>query len=182
MRGKLCLDFLNTRWYLTHKFNKEILADAILLDEFLEKRHLHIETPYSNEIAGRLLGLRTFLSNNLELYTKAYSISLEAIERINYYLAIVTYRRTLEKRENGIHLTMQSVLHDWNWFMAEIVASFIELIEYGDKNRIKICENPDCRWFFYDETKSRTKRWCDDKCASLMKVRKFRAKKKDSSK
>lgn len=182
MRGKLSLDFLNTRWYLTHKLNKEILEDAILLDEFLKMRQLHVETPFSIEIAESLLELRTFLSNILDDYTKDYLLSLEAIERINCHLAIVSYRKMLVKGESGIHLTMQTESFDWNWVKAEIVASFIELIEYGDKNRIKVCENPDCGWFFYDETKSRTKRWCDDKCASLMKVRKFRAKKKDSSK
>jgi predicted RNA-binding Zn ribbon-like protein len=84
----------------------------------------------------------------------------------------------VEQGEHGVRITIQPLSIDWNWIIAEITASFVELIEYGENNRIKICENPDCKWFFYDETKSRTKRWCDDKCASLMKVRKFRAQKK----
>lgn len=85
----------------------------------------------------------------------------------------------MEKREKGFSLAIRPDVVDWSWIMAEITASFVELIESGDYNRIKLCENPECKWFFYDETKSRTKRWCDDRCASLMKVRKFRSKQKN---
>ncbi len=178
MMKELSLDFLNTRWYLTHKINKEILTDPILFKEFLEIRQLQVEIPLSFGTIESLLELRTFLAKVLEDYTRENSISLEAIKRINHYLAISTCRRVVEQGEHGIRITIQPLSIDWNWIIAEITASFVELIEYGDSNRIKICENPDCKWFFYDETKSRTKRWCDDKCASLMKVRKFRAQKK----
>ena len=179
MENKLSMDFLNTRWYLTHKLNKEILADPVLLNKFLEIHQLQVETPYSIKVKENLLEVRTFLAKILEDYVKDNSISLEAIKKINDYLVKSTYQRTVEKSKHEIKLAIKPVLRDWNWIMSEIVFSFVELIEYGDKNRIKICENPDCKWVFYDETKSRTKRWCDDKCASLMKVRKFRAKKKD---
>jgi predicted RNA-binding Zn ribbon-like protein len=175
---ELCLDFINTQWYLTHKLNKEILASPTLLVEFLEAWQLRVKIPLSLETTEDLVKLRTFLGNVLEDYIRENSISVEAIKRINYYLTISTYRRSMEQGANGFRITIQPLSFDWNWVMAEITASFVELIEYGDHNRIKICENPECKWFFYDETKSRTKRWCDDKCASLMKVRKFRAKQK----
>jgi predicted RNA-binding Zn ribbon-like protein len=178
---ELCLDFLNTRWYLTHKLNKEILADPALLKEFLEVRQLHVEAPASFETIEGLLELREFLAKILEDYTRANSISSDAIKRINYYLAISTCRRVMEQREQGFQITIQPVSFDWNWVMAEITTSFVELIGCSGYNRIKLCENPDCKWFFYDETKSRTKRWCDDRCASLMKVRRFRAKQKNDS-
>ncbi|WP_141639042.1 CGNR zinc finger domain-containing protein, partial [Paenibacillus riograndensis] len=39
--------------------------------------------------------------------------------------------------------------------------------------------NPDCLWVYYDDTRNRSKRYCDDKmCGNLMKVRRFRARKK----
>jgi len=173
---ELCLDFLNTRWYLTHKFNKEILADPTLLKEFLETRQLYIETILSFEIIKRLLELRAFLANVLVNYMKDHLISLEVIKKINYYLSLSTYKRVVEQGELEFQITMQPLYFDWNWIMAEITNSFVDLIESGDNSRIKICDNPDCNWFFYDETKNRTKRWCDNKCASLIKVRKFRSK------
>jgi predicted RNA-binding Zn ribbon-like protein len=40
-------------------------------------------------------------------------------------------------------------------------------------------ENADCLWVYYDDTRNRSKRYCDDKaCGNLMKVRRFRARKK----
>lgn len=177
---ELCLDFFNTRWYRTHKIKKEILADPALLKEFLELRQLYVETPPTDEIINGLLELRAFLAKLLEDYTREGSISLEAINRINYYLATSACRRVMEKGERGLGITIQPISFDWNWIMAEITTSFVELIEHGDYNRIKLCENPECKWFFYDETKSRTKRWCDDRCASLMKVRRFRSKGKNN--
>lgn len=177
----LCLDFVNTRWYLTHKIKKEILADPALLKEFLEERQLHSDIPPTQETTAGLLELRAFLAELLEEYTRTGSITLEAITRINHYLAASVCRRVMEKRESGLGIAVRPISFDWNWIMAEVAASCAALIEHGDGSRIKLCENPDCRWFFYDETKSRTKRWCDDKCASLMKVRRFRAKGKEKA-
>jgi predicted RNA-binding Zn ribbon-like protein len=176
---KLCLDFLNTRWYLTHKLNKEILTDPKLLKEFLKEHQLHIETPPSIETTDDLLKLRTYLAKALEDYAKDSLISLENLTRINHYLSIPTCRRILEQTEHGFQITIQPLSFDWHWIIAEILMSFAEIIQSDNKGRVKFCENPDCKWFFYDETKSRTKRWCSDKCASLMKVRKFRAKQKE---
>jgi predicted RNA-binding Zn ribbon-like protein len=59
--------------------------------------------------------------------------------------------------------------------MAEIAASFAHTLAEGDTKRIRICENRDCRWVFYDTTRNYSKRYCDEKaCGNLMKVRKFR--------
>lgn len=181
MPGKLVLDFLNTRWYLTHKFDEEILTNSLRRKEFLEMRHLHVKAACTDEIVKSLLELRRFLAEVLEGYIVKGEVSAAAIEKIQCYLASMTYRKAVRSSEKGIQLFIEPLEYDWNWIIAEIVVSFIELVEQGEKNRIKMCENPDCKWFFYDETKSRTKRWCDDKCANLMKVRNFRAKQKQES-
>ena len=58
-----------------------------------------------------------------------------------------------------------------------IAASFAELVSNGDPTRIKRCANPDCRWVILDETRNRTRRWCEASvCGSLIKVRRFRAR------
>ncbi len=60
---------------------------------------------------------------------------------------------------------------------AEIALSFANLLAEGDPTRIKRCANPDCGWVIYDESRSRTRRWCDAKeCGNLIKVRRFRAR------
>ncbi|MNW66741.1 CGNR zinc finger [compost metagenome] len=63
--------------------------------------------------------------------------------------------------------------------MAEIASSFAAALVEKETSRFRICENPDCLWVYYDDTRNRSKRYCDDKlCGNLMKVRRFRARKK----
>ncbi|WP_081833786.1 CGNR zinc finger domain-containing protein [Geomicrobium sp. JCM 19055] len=41
--------------------------------------------------------------------------------------------------------------------------------------KIKFCQNEDCRWVFYDNTKNGRKQWCtNDTCGNLLRVRKHR--------
>jgi len=61
-----------------------------------------------------------------------------------------------------------------------VVESFASFLVEGDPERLKLCENPDCRWVFYDTSRSRTRRWCADSCGNLLKVRKCRQKKKET--
>ena len=58
----------------------------------------------------------------------------------------------------------------------EIAMSFARDLVDQDPSRIRICANPDCRWVFYDNSRSRTRRWCEDSCGNLVRVRSFREK------
>ena len=60
-----------------------------------------------------------------------------------------------------------------------IAASFADLLAHGDPARIVTCANPDCRWVMLDESRNRSRKWCDKaECGNLMKVRKHRQKKR----
>lgn len=81
--------------------------------------------------------------------------------------------------EEGRRLQLVPLRQDWPQFMAEVAASFAHTLAEGEGTRVRVCENPDCLWVFYDDTRNRTKRFCDDKmCGNLMKVRRFRARKR----
>ena len=46
-------------------------------------------------------------------------------------------------------------------------------------NRVRACDNPECRWLFLDISKNQTRRWCDMKlCGNRMKARRFKAQRK----
>jgi len=50
------------------------------------------------------------------------------------------------------------------------------LLISDDMGRLRVCENPECRWLFLDRSKNRTRRWCDMKiCGNRMKARRFKA-------
>lgn len=80
------------------------------------------------------------------------------------------------------HLQLKPVGQDLAQLMAEIAASFAQTLAEGEGARVRVCDNPDCLWVFYDDTRNRTKRFCDDKaCGNLMKVRRFRARQKQNA-
>lgn len=174
----LSLDFVNSSWYATHKTYEEILTNVDLLIEFFKKRNIQIDMMPDKDVMSNLLKLRLLLSKAFDDITNNKAIPKDIIIEINTYLTLVHYEREIYEGDGKYKLKLQPIHRDWNWIMSEIVASFIELLSDNDISRVKVCQNPDCRWFFYDETKSHTKRWCDETCGNLMKVRKFRAKQK----
>lgn len=176
---RLCLDFINTRWYLNHKLYKEIITDETLWREFLADRQIQLQEEVFPGAATELIVLRDFLGKVLKCYVREGRIDDSDLARLNHYMSGVPTIKILRRENNELQLVERPAALDYKWLMAEIAASSADLIAYGDKERLKFCENPDCNWVFYDETKNRTKRWCDDTCASLMKVRKFRAKQKN---
>lgn len=71
----------------------------------------------------------------------------------------------------------------WEWadgpeapdaLLAPIVRSAADLLTGDGRERVRLCEAPDCVWLFVDTSKNRTRRWCDMKqCGNRMKARRF---------
>ncbi|NQX58695.1 CGNR zinc finger domain-containing protein [Paenibacillus qinlingensis] len=67
----------------------------------------------------------------------------------------------------------------WSRIGAAVATSFGRVLTDCEPSRLRICENSDCLAVYYDETRNRSKRFCDDKlCGNLLKVRRFRARQK----
>ncbi|PQP81755.1 hypothetical protein C0Q44_18900 [Paenibacillus sp. PCH8] len=91
--------------------------------------------------------------------------------------------RRLISMDQKLKLQLVPAEANWTQVMAEVAADFAMTLVEGEGKRIRICDNSDCRWMFYDDTRSRTQKYCDDKmCGNLIKVRRFRAKRKVGSK
>jgi len=73
---------------------------------------------------------------------------------------------------------------EWNEGGAELplralALSASTLMLSGDLERVRACNNPECRWLFLDTSKNHTRRWCDMKlCGNRMKARRFKAQRK----
>lgn len=110
--------------------------------------------------------------------------SLTDIEKqwLNGFMEAGHVRRTLNTIDQELKLQLVAVEAHWHQVMAEVAADFALTLVEGEGRRIRICDNSDCRWMFYDDTRSRTQKYCDDKmCGNLMKVRRFRAKRKSQN-
>ncbi len=53
-----------------------------------------------------------------------------------------------------------------------IARSAAELLDNGEIDRLKECSSEDCTWLFVDQSKNRSRRWCDMKdCGNRAKAR-----------
>jgi len=73
------------------------------------------------------------------------------------------WRMEFIARENGLE-----------WLLAAIARSAAELIVEGHAAPVKRCANPECRLFFYDDSRTRQRRWCSMAvCGNRHKVAAF---------
>ncbi|MEW6081588.1 MAG: CGNR zinc finger domain-containing protein [Bacillota bacterium] len=176
----LCLDFVNTKWYNTHSLFREPLGDPTWLKGFLAKWSLEVpDSPGSADLAS-LLHLRTFLEGLLARVAQGQALTQEDLGALNAYLSLCRLGRVFSGKTGNERVVLVPFEKDWDWVLSEIAASCANLLAQRERSRIKICENPDCKWVFYDESRSRNRRWCDKTCGNLLKVRRFRARKRQS--
>jgi predicted RNA-binding Zn ribbon-like protein len=175
----LCIDFINSQWYKTHKSFSDPIYDEIWLNDFYKKWDLSITGILDKGRIDKLLDLRNFLNKVINDIYSEKAIHSDDLDRINKYLSSFFFYKVLKKDNEKYYLCNVPERSGFNWIIFEIISSFIKLITEYDINRIKICNNPDCNWIFYDESKSKTRKWCDNTCATLMKVRRFRENKKN---
>ncbi len=97
------------------------------------------------------------------------------LDALDTALAATALRRRFVHTDGTTRVNLEPAKRDWTWVGSEIIASFSELLASHGAERIRRCDNPDCRWVFYDESKNRSRRWCDDTCGNLLKVRRFRS-------
>ncbi|MFZ5818036.1 MAG: CGNR zinc finger domain-containing protein [Bacillota bacterium] len=175
----LWTDFLNTEWHDWRGtgHSEDRLEQPESLRRFLEAWHLAAPVPPDPETLQSLRGLRTLLREVAEGLAAGQGVPDGVLVAINRLMAEGPVCRRLEPTPEGHRLALIPARQGWPQVMAEIAASLAATLAEGEAARVRICENPDCRWVFYDETRNRAKRYCDDKlCGNLMKVRRFRAR------
>jgi predicted RNA-binding Zn ribbon-like protein len=173
----LCIQFMNSEF---RDFRGRWVRDDLLqpdwLEHFLVKWQLQVDAPLDAAPIAALVTLRTLLRSMLEALADG-QISDEDQASFNAILLKIPLRRFLVNDAEGYRLEIVPFKKDWDWVQAEIAASFAQMLTAHDPRRLKVCANPSCRGAFYDESKSRTKRYCtSDKCANLWKLRRFRAR------
>ena len=179
----LWTDFLNSiwrDWRGTGKPTRDRLGDPGWQASFLNRWHLETELPAVGEDLKRLIELRTFLGQLTEKISTGGPILEEDAAVLNGFLRQSPVIRRVVKKDEGWDWEFQSTRRNWDQVIEAIVTSFVNTMIDGDASRIRMCDNRDCLWVFYDSTKNRSKRYCDEKaCGNLMKVRKFRERHKN---
>jgi predicted RNA-binding Zn ribbon-like protein len=173
------LDFINSEFRdFRGRWVRDDLQQPGWLEQFLVKWGLKVDAPADAAEFTALLGLRMLLRSLTEAVVEG-RFSTHSQAALNAVLLKMPLYRHLAKDQDGYRLEMVPLKHDWDWVQAEIAASFAHLLARHDPRRLKICANTNCRWVFYDESKSRSRLYCTpDKCANLLKSRRFRLRHK----
>nr|WP_319946963.1 CGNR zinc finger domain-containing protein [Paenibacillus caseinilyticus] len=147
--------------------------------EWLDEHKLEAGGPPDKEELEALKGLRRLMQEMVRCLVSGAALTEGMLDEFNRVLAEEAVLRRLVRSGEAYRLEHETPSRSWVSVMAETAASFAGILADGDPTRIRICENRDCRWIYYDDTRNRSKRYCDDKlCGNLMKVRRFRARKK----
>ncbi|HEV2580589.1 MAG TPA: CGNR zinc finger domain-containing protein [Ktedonobacteraceae bacterium] len=175
------LDFINSEFRdFRGRWVRDDLQQPRWLEQFLIKWGLQVDRPLDASTLTTLIELRTLLRSMIEALVKG-QLTGHDLAALNTVLLKMPLNRQLLKDSEGYQLAIVPLKKDWDWVQAEVVASFAHLLAYHDPRRLKVCVNSNCRWVFYDESKSRTRLYCSpDKCANLLKVRRFRARHKNN--
>jgi predicted RNA-binding Zn ribbon-like protein len=135
------------------------------------------------KIRKKLKELRTLLRRMAEDFSKRKPLVKTDLESLNRILAESPEIKKISLSGQTYKLMYETKKPVLPALLAEIASSFADILCFGEPERVKTCQNPDCLWVFYDHSKNRSRKWCENAtgCGNLMKVRMFRAKAKQKS-
>lgn len=197
--GDLSLDFVNTVADRTsgpgsagdHQsaFRREYLenyGDLIqwstqvkLLDDDEARKLLAIaeESPRQAETAHRrALVLREALYRLFKSAIEARKPLSSDLEKLNKELAIANKHMSIIHDGDGFSWK-PNIGESLDCMLWHVALSAAEILTAGDRPRLRQCVGDPCGWVFLDQSRNRSRQWCDMRdCGNLAKVRRFRQK------
>jgi len=173
-----CLELVNSEvWYGLGPLEDLLLGQPGWLDGFVSRWELSPTAGPTNRQLAELVRLRSLLRRLVDGLAAGQSPTEADLRELNAFLASRPVSRQVARTASGHRMELVPARRDWRWVLSEIAASFGGLLSTGETARIKVCQNPECRWAFYDESKNRKRRWCDPAiCGNRDKVRRFRSR------
>jgi predicted RNA-binding Zn ribbon-like protein len=119
----------------------------------------------------RALELRAVIRQILEVIASRRPLAAEWIEVVNRALRAYGGMEQLVAAGGGWRPIFVPERHDSLVALAPLARSAAELIAEGPAAPVRRCANPKCVLFFYDDSRSRCRRWCSMAvCGNRMKV------------
>jgi predicted RNA-binding Zn ribbon-like protein len=183
LAGRLSVDFVNAA-----PPSVELSWDRLI-------RFLDMTNIVSTERGAQLLGLPQVdpqASGALLLKARRLNVALrkaftamlrkqrmagEWIEPVNEILRITEGHDELVGQDSAWKIEFIAREGGLDWLLAAVARSGAEIIAEGTHARLRLCANPHCGLFFYDDSRTRRRRWCSMAlCGNRSKVAAFARK------
>ncbi|HMD06089.1 MAG TPA: CGNR zinc finger domain-containing protein [Candidatus Acidoferrum sp.] len=178
--GRLSIDFVNELG-TSSDFSWVVLLRFLLVTRIIssERSAQLLALPQNDpQSAGALLGksqrLHASLHETFGALLHKETLSRDSVEPINEILRITEGHDELLQRNGKWGLEFVAREGGLDWLLAAIARSAAELIAEGPSARLRVCSNPTCGLFFYDNSRTRRRRWCSmSRCGNRHKVAAF---------
>jgi predicted RNA-binding Zn ribbon-like protein len=178
--GRLSLDFVNELNSSSNFSWEELLAFLLLTRIISSERSAQLLSlpQYDPQSAASLLGkaqrLHESLSETFHSLLHKEALSPNSVEQINEVLRITEGHDELLQRNGKWSLEFVAREGGLDWLLAAVARSAAELVAEGSSARLRVCSNPSCGLFFYDNSRTRRRRWCSmSRCGNRHKVAAF---------
>jgi predicted RNA-binding Zn ribbon-like protein len=172
MLDRAALELINS---LTPE-GEDLLHDRDWAAESFRRWELEPHEPTEAELA-ELGELRSMLRRLAGTVSEARLLSPSQLAELNAVIS-APVRAELRILDGAYFVEMTPDAGTWiEAAVRELAGSFSSMLRHSHPPRLRLCANEACRVAYYDESRSRTRRWCDPSgCGNRARVRRHRAR------
>ncbi|HKV60509.1 MAG TPA: CGNR zinc finger domain-containing protein [Candidatus Acidoferrum sp.] len=181
--GRLSVDFVNAvpvsaelSWErLIHFLNSTNIVSTERGAQLLSLTQIDPQTAES--LLSRARRLHVALRKAFSAMLRKQRMAGEWIEPVNEILRITEGHDELVGQDGIWKIEFVAREGGLDWLLAAIARSGAEIIAEGPQARLRLCANTQCGLFFYDDSRTRRRRWCSMAvCGNRSKVAAFARK------
>jgi predicted RNA-binding Zn ribbon-like protein len=181
--GRLSVDFVNATpsnpqlsWdRLIHFLESTSIVSAERSAQLLNLPQSEPQAAEALLLKARRLGLA--LRKAFAAMLRKQRLAGEWIEPVNEVLRITEGHDELVGQDSVWKIEFVAREGGLDWLLAAVARSGAEIIAEGARARLRLCANPHCGLFFYDNSRTRRRRWCSMAvCGNRSKVAAFARK------
>jgi predicted RNA-binding Zn ribbon-like protein len=182
--GRLALDFANSLPYRELSWSDFLLflahTGVVTAERAARLSSLSETDPQAvDAVSLKMLRLRESVRALFSARAEKKTIDKNWVEPINDILRITEGHDELSQHDKTWHLQFIARENGLEWLLAAIARSAAELLVEGPDAPVRRCANPNCRLFFYDNSRTRRRRWCSmATCGNRHKVSAFLRRKR----
>lgn len=180
--GELCVDFANTIYPPQHSMgsllNWDDLVDLLVMSRAIPKddagpwrRFADGNSQAAGAAFRTALGFRRVLRELLEALTTEGRAPVAAVAAVNELMRKTASGEQLVPEGKRWRVQNARHLEDPLVLLAPVARSAAKLVLELPKVHVHKCENPDCVLYYYDDSPTNRRRWCDmAMCGNRAKV------------